>query len=1130
MKQRRLLLYLFILYPALVSSQVSIHKLYDDLNEDPDVHIMHESIIEMDDRTALISGSVLYWNSTNQNTLSYDSHHRLRDHPGNSTLFVAHIDANGEVLWFKEYEIPEVDNVVVTDMVRMPNTNSVVVAFNTHIESSVQAGLIEIDIQGDRHWHKLYEMGTYVNSVIPSYRSHPTIESLDNVHDLAVVMTGHFSPANTFDEALWVCKVNRNWGNNIIWTHTYEFDNPTNEELGFTLRFKGFDIVQTDDKIEDIATGTTIAEDGHQDDGYVITGNRVKIETEEILSEDVIVVKLDDMGLFKWEKYYKYQPFSEPYSRFAYGWRIFEIDTDENGKFDDGYYIFGNVKDQYADHIGQGFVMKVDEVTQIANLSKEILPVLNSTDKLRITDVIFNDNDFVFVGRYENKPIIRPISLAGVLDLSTNYTLTAANTKTPTRIFWGEDEVLLTIHEDRTWKSAIFTKFDHQMTLNNCERFHQEITTNDLIMARYSENLVEIDPIENLGNVNCVPSSFESLVSFICLERITGTVSSLYWPTAYNQSGVGNGDQWAQVYLKGTNGHELVVDCDLNGDWEAYIDPNVTYEISQVFKFAQVPTLPSPNNKLQYVPGGLLTGYDFERYDFYSYSNPNRYTVGITEGMVAYLHYQRTSGDKILNVVGEDAEVFEVGGSSPLLGTNVIGVPQTSSAVVMSGKSTSYGENSNTLQFYKDNVFKTSNSTYASIPSYPELDAITTSNEWSFECWIDINVTTTNDILLFDKEELSPTPTSPSYVAGFDVDLVYVPTNNTYRASIKFRPHGGLSGLIPSVSVPCHNGSVGLSRASTTFQHFVLTRDGNDFKVYVDGTLVGSATSSTNMSALNISNSGPFNILATGQRAWVDELSIYNRALRAQEVTWLKDGKPWDYIRINDDLACQGGIAHGTFSYFNGYEASCDIVYGLAPANSSYTKFSGNNQSTVGGPIDYNPNSDWIQVASKASGFNHEVIDYEIPCDLSPANINETSCFFINAHNIVQGTPCAADHCGTSLKNMAPIRADRDHFQNVNLHHNLQSNLVPEEPDDERAGRTAQINLFPNPASTEITLASNKPITAVTVYNIGGQVVINRPNINTEKLNIDIISLTRGLYKVKIQTESGVEVRSFEKL
>jgi Secretion system C-terminal sorting domain len=70
------------------------------------------------------------------------------------------------------------------------------------------------------------------------------------------------------------------------------------------------------------------------------------------------------------------------------------------------------------------------------------------------------------------------------------------------------------------------------------------------------------------------------------------------------------------------------------------------------------------------------------------------------------------------------------------------------------------------------------------------------------------------------------------------------------------------------------------------------------------------------------------------------------------------------------------------------------------------------------------------------------------------------------------------------------------------------------------------IHLFPNPTTTSLTIQStNQPINQLTITNLLGQVTYTH-EYNTEKVQIDVADLPKGMYLIRI---NGSEVRKFVK-
>jgi len=66
------------------------------------------------------------------------------------------------------------------------------------------------------------------------------------------------------------------------------------------------------------------------------------------------------------------------------------------------------------------------------------------------------------------------------------------------------------------------------------------------------------------------------------------------------------------------------------------------------------------------------------------------------------------------------------------------------------------------------------------------------------------------------------------------------------------------------------------------------------------------------------------------------------------------------------------------------------------------------------------------------------------------------------------------------------------------------------------------ITLFPNPAVNDLTISSREVIEDVRVYNISGQVVLEK-SVNTTDDLLDVSRLTSGIYLMQI-TSNGTSV------
>lgn len=70
-----------------------------------------------------------------------------------------------------------------------------------------------------------------------------------------------------------------------------------------------------------------------------------------------------------------------------------------------------------------------------------------------------------------------------------------------------------------------------------------------------------------------------------------------------------------------------------------------------------------------------------------------------------------------------------------------------------------------------------------------------------------------------------------------------------------------------------------------------------------------------------------------------------------------------------------------------------------------------------------------------------------------------------------------------------------------------------------------ELSIYPNPANNLLNIQSSTQIQSVEVLNIQGQLIIKEGNVN----QINVSSLTNGVYMIRIATNNGVKVQKFVK-
>ena len=76
------------------------------------------------------------------------------------------------------------------------------------------------------------------------------------------------------------------------------------------------------------------------------------------------------------------------------------------------------------------------------------------------------------------------------------------------------------------------------------------------------------------------------------------------------------------------------------------------------------------------------------------------------------------------------------------------------------------------------------------------------------------------------------------------------------------------------------------------------------------------------------------------------------------------------------------------------------------------------------------------------------------------------------------------------------------------------------------ASMESRINMFPNPATTELTIKGfDVNIESLTIYDVMGKMVQNE-TVNNESITVNVHALNSGVYTVKISTAEGVAVKN----
>ena len=77
---------------------------------------------------------------------------------------------------------------------------------------------------------------------------------------------------------------------------------------------------------------------------------------------------------------------------------------------------------------------------------------------------------------------------------------------------------------------------------------------------------------------------------------------------------------------------------------------------------------------------------------------------------------------------------------------------------------------------------------------------------------------------------------------------------------------------------------------------------------------------------------------------------------------------------------------------------------------------------------------------------------------------------------------------------------------------------------------TTTFNIYPNPVNDMLFVESDMNVEEVSIYNVNGQLAtVNRQQVSSTEIAIDVEDLTSGVYFIKIKTENGETVKRFIK-
>ena len=214
----------------------------------------------------------------------------------------------------------------------------------------------------------------------------------------------------------------------------------------------------------------------------------------------------------------------------------------------------------------------------------------------------------------------------------------------------------------------------------------------------------------------------------------------------------------------------------------------------------------------------------------------------------------------------------------------------------------------------------------------------------------DIEVSDGTSWVVYAKDSVYSTFTSNSYSGLFDGsgDFISVPTISALNAptgfstSCWFRPQGTVSNyailsggssssnrfyiqLQTDTNIRYGNGSdfddISISSVNnSTWYHLATVHDGTSLEVFLDGTSVGTTTVNAPQSGYGTDFTiGAYRVAGASTaffNGYLDELSIFDRALTTTEIDYIRTNKQYDqpvaFWRLEDDVTDSSGSNDGT--------------------------------------------------------------------------------------------------------------------------------------------------------------------------------------------------------------------------
>jgi hypothetical protein len=171
----------------------------------------------------------------------------------------------------------------------------------------------------------------------------------------------------------------------------------------------------------------------------------------------------------------------------------------------------------------------------------------------------------------------------------------------------------------------------------------------------------------------------------------------------------------------------------------------------------------------------------------------------------------------------------------------------------------------------------------------------------------------------------------------------------------------------------------------------------------------------------------------------------------------------------------------------------------------------------------------WTKESAQHQGNilnNYKTYGYEVMSDMAAYQNNSTKTAILGSFQ----TTSSPWVIGFDANTLSGTLQGVGNCVVLNITDNGTSANFKKEPTQEDSLDTSSLagfNLYPNPASGNMSLESDQPFSEVFIYNLNGQIVQSQKMTATQRIELNLENLNAGLYLIKVKTEQGYQHKKF---